>query len=240
MEDSQKENGHIQIDNDIFEALCAIRIPGEARQVLDVIIRKTIGWNKEWDKISLSQFMSITGVNKPNLCRAIDKLVAMNIIIKKDNDSISSYRLQKDYKKWKPLSKKITLSKKIIPVIKKDNQALSKKIHTKDKETKTTITKDNIYPPQFEEFWKSYPRKKEKQNCYITWKQLNSTEKALVVIAAKNYATACDGTDKNFMKYPKSFLNKENWRDYSTTDDPENIIEDQLKKHKESLELRRD
>jgi hypothetical protein len=64
----------------------------------------------------------------------------MNIIIKKDNNL---YRFQKDFDCWKPLSKKITLSKKIITVIKKDNLPLSKKIMPlpiiKDIDIKTLI-----------------------------------------------------------------------------------------------------
>jgi len=48
------------------------------------------------------------------------------------------YKFTKDYHQWQPLSKKITLSKRIIKIIKKDNLALSKKSTTKD-----TITKDN-------------------------------------------------------------------------------------------------
>ncbi len=136
----QKENGYTPIANEIMDALARIRIPGEARQLLDVILRKTYGWNKCEDAISLSQFVEFTGIKKPNVCRNLNKLLGMNIIIKKDNDWCVTYGLQKIYSKWKPLSKKITLSKKIISVIKKDNKSLSKKIHTKESiKTKKTI-----------------------------------------------------------------------------------------------------
>ena len=47
MANPQKENGYTSIANDIVEALAGIRIPGEARQCLDVILRKTYGWNKK-------------------------------------------------------------------------------------------------------------------------------------------------------------------------------------------------
>ncbi len=60
-----------------------------------------------------------------------------NTVIEKDNAYISEYELNKDCASWKPLSKKITLSKKIINVIEKDNLPLSKKIPTKE-----TITKE--------------------------------------------------------------------------------------------------
>ena len=142
MASPQKENGYVPIANEIFEALCRTRIPGEARQVLDVIIRKTYGWGKREDMISLSQFVEATGIKTPNVCRGLNLLYSMNLIIKKDNGVIekdnakgATYSFQKDFEKWKPLSKKITLSKKII-------KPLSKKIDTKD-----TNTKDSIIVP---------------------------------------------------------------------------------------------
>ena len=43
----QWENGYTKIANEILESLARIRINGEARQVLDVIIRKTYGYGKK-------------------------------------------------------------------------------------------------------------------------------------------------------------------------------------------------
>jgi len=131
MANPQLENGHIKIANDIWDALAKIRISGEEWQVLNVILRKTYGWNKKQDHISLSQFVLATGLKKPNIVRARQKLLSKKIIvIKKDNQLNVIYRFNKDFDSWKPLSKKIT-------VIKKDNTSLSKKIPTKDTVQKT-------------------------------------------------------------------------------------------------------
>lgn len=140
----QCEHGYTKIANELLEALIKIRVPGEAMQVLLKVIRQTYGYNKKEDDISLSQFCLATGMKKPNCVRAINKAIALNVIIKKDNGSIARYRFNKDYSTWKPLSKKITLSKKIMSVIKKDNKSLSKKIPTK--EIKDNVTKE-IYIP---------------------------------------------------------------------------------------------
>ena len=64
MRSPQLENGHTRLANEIMEALCRFRIPGVERQVLDAIIRKTYGWHKKKDAISLSQFVEMTGVTK--------------------------------------------------------------------------------------------------------------------------------------------------------------------------------
>ena len=133
MANPQTENGYIQIATEIYEALARTRIPGEAGQILNCIIRKTYGFKKKVDRIALSQFCLATGIKKPNIVRAVDKLVKMGLIIKKDNAPVdnlgSSYMFNKDFDSWKPLSKKIT-------VIQKDNASLSKKIHTKETTTK--------------------------------------------------------------------------------------------------------
>ena len=139
MSSPQLENGYVKIANEIMDALIAYRIPGEERQCLDFIIRKTYGYNKKEDIISNSQFVVATGLKKANICRAIRNLISKNIVIKKDNKNIPSYRFNKNYHSWKVLSKKITVINIDNAVIKSDNQVLSKMIPTKD-----NITKDNI------------------------------------------------------------------------------------------------
>lgn len=108
MASPQLANGFVRLANQTYEALAKYRIPGEARQVMDFIIRKTYGWNKSEDVIPLSQFVVGTGLKKATVCRAINKLVHLKLIIKKDNDRGTSYRFNKDFDEWVPLSKKIT------------------------------------------------------------------------------------------------------------------------------------
>lgn len=154
MTNPQIENGHTDIANEIMEALARTRIPGEARQVLDYIMRKTWGWHKKEDEIPLSQLSLYTGINKQGICRALSKLSSMNIvIIKKDNVGASTYRINKHYDTWKPLPKKIT-------VIEKDNKPLSKKRHSKE----------NIQKKRKEIYKEKFSRRKrgEFQNVLLT------------------------------------------------------------------------
>lgn len=133
VETPQTEDGFTRIANELMDALARTRISGEARQVLDAIIRKTYGWQKTSDDISLSQFMLITGLKKPTICKAINKLLSMNIIIKsgcasslfsKQGKAITStYSVQKNHKFWKLLPKKVTSKH----VTQKDNHESSGK-----------------------------------------------------------------------------------------------------------------
>lgn len=127
------------VANEIYDALCRIRIPGEARQVLDVIIRKTYGFQKKSDCIALSQFSLATGLSKIAVRKALNKLLTLNIITQKGNDVAKEYGIIKDYSLWKPLPKKVTLPKKVRVVTQKGNKRYPKRAPQK---TKDTITKD--------------------------------------------------------------------------------------------------
>jgi phage replication O-like protein O len=134
----------IKVPQDLQDKLCQTRIPGEARQVLDLIIRKTLGWGKESDEISLSQFNLKTGLKKVAIIKARNKLVEMNIIrvTKKGNDDALNYSINLDFASWDPLPKKVTLPKKVMSVTQLGNKSLPKILPTIDTSTKDTITKD--------------------------------------------------------------------------------------------------
>jgi len=148
----QLENGYTRIANEILEALGRTRIPGEARQVLDVIIRRSYGFGKKRDRISLSQFVEATGIVKPHVVRALNRLHAMNIITKEKNGRLMSYGLNKDYTTWHRLhgsaitkndnvTKNGNITKngtpslpdKVMAVTRNGNEALPKMVPTKER-----------------------------------------------------------------------------------------------------------
>lgn len=134
MASPQVENGFTRIANEILEALCRIRIAGEARQVIDVVLRKTYGYGKKEDCISLSQFCLLTGMRRGDVCRAINKAISMNIIkviSKKANGMGNKYCIVKDFDSWRALAKKQRgVAKKLITISKKANKGVAKKLHT--------------------------------------------------------------------------------------------------------------
>ena len=106
MANPQVEEGYTKISNELLEALARIRVPGEARQVLDVILRKTYGYSKKEDAISLSQFVLATGLSKSHICDALKKLNAMNLITENGKGIAKNYSIYKHFSLWKPLPKK--------------------------------------------------------------------------------------------------------------------------------------
>jgi len=134
----QLENGYTKISNELLEALCRFRISGELRQIFDVIVRKTYGFNKSSDYISNSQIVEMTGLNKGNVSRGLSKLITNNLVIKTDNNGCKIISINKDYSTWKPLVIKTDnshkkLSKVITGVIRSDNKKLSEVRDTKER-----------------------------------------------------------------------------------------------------------
>jgi len=107
MASPQTQNGFIQIATELYNALCKVRIPGEAEQVIKAIIRFTYGFNRTRNTISTKQFIECTGLPKRSIYRGIKRLRKMNMIGVKIDTGVqlatkkaTTYWLQKDYDKW--------------------------------------------------------------------------------------------------------------------------------------------
>ena len=105
MANPQKENGFIQIANEIVDALCKCHPGGSEGQVLWAIIRKTYGWKKLADKISYDNLMKITGLSRRSVVYAIKNLEYKNMIVVQRSktgllNDVNLISLQKDYDKW--------------------------------------------------------------------------------------------------------------------------------------------
>lgn len=72
---------YTQIPNDFLENMLPSLGLAETK-VLLVIFRKTFGWHRIRDRISLSQLQKLTGCNRTNILTAIDSLISKKLIIK--------------------------------------------------------------------------------------------------------------------------------------------------------------
>jgi len=101
----QAENGHIDIAHGIAEALAQVNLSPYESRVLWAIFRKTYGWHKKKDAISLSQFQKITGIDRNNIRRTLKGLMEKEIISQNgQKGNINLWGFQKDYKQWKGVS----------------------------------------------------------------------------------------------------------------------------------------
>ena len=226
-----EDEGHVKIVNSIMDALARTRIPGEARQVLDYILRQTYGWNEKEREISLAKFSKGTGLSKAHVCRGIQVLLARKIITKTfaetgntfaetGNDILVRYGIQKDFDKWVPLPK----PEKVEKVVAKTGNAFAKTGNATLPELATHHLKTSLktYIPAFcksreffETFWKLYPsrngRKVGKKAAYENFCKIPEGDIENLLKAVENYAVECK---PGFAKDPERFLKKDFWKDW--------------------------
>ena len=102
----QIEDGYTPIANEIVEALAKTNLSAYEIRILWVIWRKTYGWHKKEDQISVTQFQKATELHRRHVQRTIKRLIERNIIASKGYNRITSYQFQKDYTKWKDIASK--------------------------------------------------------------------------------------------------------------------------------------
>lgn len=106
MASPQTENGYTKIANELLEAIC--KNPdinrGALGPVLYSIIRKTYGYQKKEDAISISQFVEMTGYSRRSVIYALQELEAKNVIFVKRHrgfvNDVNVVGLNKDYSTW--------------------------------------------------------------------------------------------------------------------------------------------
>jgi phage replication O-like protein O len=72
---------YFQCPNDLVDYWMPLLKEAELK-ILLIIIRKTFGWHKIKDRISLSQMEMISGLTRSNVCKAITELINKGIILK--------------------------------------------------------------------------------------------------------------------------------------------------------------
>jgi len=136
MASPQKENGYTAISNEIMERIIASSLNGTELACVLFILRKTYGYQKKEDEISLSQFTKAIPVSKQSIVSALNNLQLVKIIrlVKKGNSQNCSnlWVFNKDYDDWQ-LVKKYRLVK-ISNSTSKDfyKQLVKKPLHTKE------------------------------------------------------------------------------------------------------------
>lgn len=137
------------LPNDLIDKGYMAHMKGPALPCYIFIVRKTRGWNKSNDSISVSQLVKGTGDNKDSVLKGCEKLVQMGVIERK------SFANQ-------PAKYVLTDSIFAVDILDSENIAgenieggvdILDSVHSKDSthnnNSKTTITKANIYKEKF-------------------------------------------------------------------------------------------
>jgi len=110
------KDGFIRLPNEMIEKVYQQYFRPNENKVFWFIVRKTWGWKKFKEFISLSQFENSLKLKKDKICKALLLLKQRNIIAQLGN---KTYAIQMDYSKWIDRPKK---NKKIAQLDNKNSQ----------------------------------------------------------------------------------------------------------------------
>jgi len=140
MANPQKENGYTAIANEILERIVSSGLNGTELAIVLFVLRKTYGYQKIQDEISISQFEDNLPYTRRTILKAIKVLKLVNILtlVKKGDSRICSnlWAFNKNYDTWKLVSK---LTRPKGTSVKTGSQLVSKPIPTKESKESNTI-----------------------------------------------------------------------------------------------------
>jgi len=141
--DLQVENGnYTRIVNKSLEELVKVSLLGAEYAVVLFVIRKTYGFGKTEDQISLSQFEEGTNRSRPTVMKALKNLQLVNILqLVKVGDSktaSSIWRFNKYYTTWKLVKPSKLVKDRSSTGKEKLKQLVKTPLHTKDNTKENT------------------------------------------------------------------------------------------------------
>lgn len=128
-----------QLPNSVIDELLADLTGAELKCYL-YVLRKTKGWNKEEDAISVSQFMKVTGLSNRKVIDACERLVELGLLEQKIGSNKIKVFSVKDYKTSS--SEESSLVKKVHSSSEESSLSVVKKVHTQNN-NKNTIQNNN-------------------------------------------------------------------------------------------------
>lgn len=132
-----------QLPNSVVDELLADLTGAELKCYL-LVVRKTKGWNKEIDSISIGQFMEVTGLSNRSVITACDSLVEKGLLVRSGGErrlntySVKSFNISQTGEK----SSSDKTGENISQTGEKRSSDLVKKVHTQNN-NKNTIQNNN-------------------------------------------------------------------------------------------------
>lgn len=96
----QIQDGYTKIANELLEAIVLFKFSERQYKVFFAILRKTYGFNKTNDEISLSQLSILCNLPVNHVSTVITQLVKLNVICKKQGKYAHNLMINKQYDTW--------------------------------------------------------------------------------------------------------------------------------------------
>ncbi|KQE74912.1 replication protein [Acinetobacter baumannii] len=211
-----------QIPNDLIDNGHMAKMKGAALPCYLLIVRKTRGWNKQADSISLSQFVKATGYNKDTVQKGLLILEEMGVIIRLETDKqINEWSLTdqiittENHTKNSPSENLAMLKNSTEPYENLVSNHTKNSPHNNNNKNKE---KQGVgYSENFEKFWSAYPtckRKSDKSGTYKTFTKHEGSfaiETLLSILEKQKSDVSWTKQNGEFIPSPSVWLNQKQW-----------------------------
>lgn len=162
-----------------------------------------------WSQVSLSERW---GWSRDKVRRFMTYLVSEGQIVQQtiqQGKYLTSLITIVNYEKFNPLDTADDTA---------DRQQTDSRQGSKNKGKKVNKVKKELYTPDFEIFWNSYPKRKGKrlgkEKTNELWQKVKKDDRLLLLTAAKNYADSKTVKD-GFARDPERFFKDNYWKDWA-------------------------
>ena len=91
------------------------------------------------------------------------------------------------------------------------------------KETEDEVVEAELWPT-FDDFWELYDKKKDKKKCVTKWAKIKQSDKELIMQHVPMYLQTI--SEKQYQKFPYTYLNGECWNDEISVNDVKKSAQD--------------
>lgn len=196
----QVEDGHTRLANELLEAMCLAGFSARQWAIVMAVVRKTFGYGKKSDDISLGQLSSMTGIAKPHASRAVNSLVAAGVLRRSAGTFGNSLSLNKRYKQWSLVGPAAGVADSVTLGL-PNRQPQKETLQKKEKHPPIPPKGEEGDPEGFAEAWAAYPKRlggNPRGAAVKAWRaRLRSGVTAMEMIAGVHgYAAHCRAEDK--------------------------------------------
>ena len=212
MSNPQIEDGYTRIANELLDAIVAYSFTKRQYKLVFHIIRKTYGFGKKVDDMTVTQVSNHIGLDRSAASKALDELVTLNVVIKTNGRYGYLLGINKNYQEW-------GVCQNITPVTKRHgNRDKTSRIGVIKHHTQKITSKDNSKTVcAFDDFYAAYPKKKSRQAAQKAWKRINPDSDLLSQIMGsleiQKRSPNWNKDNGQFIPYPASWLNGHQWED---------------------------
>jgi len=96
----QVENGYTKIANELLDAVLQFGFSKRQMAVLFAIVRKTYGFNKTEDDMTVTQLAQVSGLARQNASSALSELESIGAVSKRDGHYGYVLKINKNYQTW--------------------------------------------------------------------------------------------------------------------------------------------